>query len=412
MKKLLHKLINLGVTSHLSSHEKRRVRTVNLLNSVIAFFLVFGLINYFILKTEYNFVPFLIFLSLTFGSTLLNKINQTSLGSLLFTVNVNFEIFYINTVYPIEVGSYLYYFPVIVSIVLLSNPQAKDKFAITHFITCVIFFTAIFFIDVPQWQVQHLQANQIYKMWVLNLVISTSVTATIVYLLTRLISSQNQEIILQNNSLIIAKEEVNNSLKEKEVLLAELHHRVKNNLAIISGLLNLQESATQNLEAKQIIGDSKNRINSMALVHKMLYENTELKNIDLNKYVNELLIELFNGYKLINHVKITTDIDPIILSVNQSIPLGLILNEIVTNSIKYVYIHFNNDEGVFDLKIKPMQSNIKIEIKDNGPGFPTDFNHEKNPFTLGIFLIKSLVEQIDGEIRFSNESGAKIEITF
>ncbi len=370
--------------------------------------------NYFILKTEYNFIPFVVFTSLSIGSILLNKYKQTTLAAVLFTTNVNFEIFYINKIYPQEVGSYLYYYPVIVSVVLLSNPKARDKFAFVHFIMCLLFFIGNLLFEMPSWRFQTLNSEQIRGMWLLNVLISTTVTGTIVYLLTRLIANQNNEIILQNNDLFKAKEEINVSLKEKEVLLAELNHRVKNNLAIISGLLNLQEGSINNNEAKKIISDSKNRINSMALVHKMLYENPDLKSIDLGKYVSDLMFELFNGYNIASQIKIHKNFDQIILPVNKSIPLGLILNEIITNSIKYVYTVSENNEGVFEISMK-LDSNaqyICISINDHGNGFPLDFNTELSNFSLGIFLIKSLAEQIDGEVKFANENGAKIELRF
>ncbi|MEI6019973.1 MAG: histidine kinase dimerization/phosphoacceptor domain -containing protein [Bacteroidota bacterium] len=412
MKTLLSSLINLGITDALNSHERRRIRTVNLLNAVIIFFLATGLINFFILKNDYNFTPFIVFTALCLASLFLNKIHQSSLSALLFTLNMNVEIFYINKTYPVEVGSYLYYYPVIVSVVLLNNPQTRDRFALIHFLTCLLFFLCNLFLDFPEWQNLHLKQDQIQKMWLLNIVISTTVTGTIVYLLTRLISNQNKEISLQNLDLISAKENINASLKEKEVLLAELNHRVKNNLAIISGLLNLQESSIENHEAKQIIGDSKNRINSMALVHKMLYKNADLKNIDLSAYVSELIDELFRGYQLDNKVEIHKKLDPIILAVNKSIPLGLILNEIITNSIKYVYANSAENSGLFEIHMQLQDNKVMIEMNDHGLGFPTDFNAEQTQFTLGIFLIKSLTEQIDGEVRFSNEGGAKIALQF
>lgn len=249
-------------------------------------------------------------------------------------------------------------------------------------------------------------------MWTLNMIISTTVTAAIVFLLTRLISNQNKEITLQNSDLIKAKENINASLKEKEVLLAELNHRVKNNLAIINGLLNLQEDSINNIEAKQIISDSKNRISSMALVHKMLYNTGDLKHIQLNLYVSELIQELFKGYHLESKIKISQKFEPILLEVNKAIPLGLILNEIITNSIKYVYAQSEDNTGEFHIEMRMENNHVKIEINDFGPGFPMDFNTEQTPFTLGIFLIKSLTEQIDGEVQFLNANGAKILLQF
>jgi two-component sensor histidine kinase len=279
---------------------------------------------------------------------------------------------------------------------------------------CLLFFIGNLLFELPSWRFQTLNPEQISSMWLLNVLISTTVTGTIVYLLTRLIANQNNEIIIQNNDLFKAKEEINVSLKEKEVLLAELNHRVKNNLAIISGLLNLQESSINNNEAKKIISDSKNRINSMALVHKMLYENPDLKSIDLCKYVSDLMFELFNGYNIASQIKIQKDFDQIILPVNKSIPLGLILNEIITNSIKYVYAVSENNHGTFEIhmKLDSSSKHINITINDHGKGFPLDFNTELSNFSLGIFLIKSLAEQIDGEVKFANENGAKIELRF
>ena len=408
----INKLIELGNSDALSAHERRRVKTVNLLNLVIIFFLLIGLINYFILKNTFDFKPFIVFTTLCVSSLLLNKIQLYGLAALLFTLHMNVEIFYINKTFPAEIGAYLYYYPVIVSVVLLNNPQTRDRFALIHFLVCLLFFLANIFIDLPELRRNNLSADQLKSMWTLNMIISTTVTGAIVYLLTRLISNQNREITLQNNDLIQAKENINASLKEKEVLLAELNHRVKNNLAIINGLLNLQEDSIENKEAKQIISDSKNRIGSMALVHKMLYNNNDLKRIQLNMYVSELIDELFRGYHLQSKVKIHKSLDPINLAVNKSIPLGLILNEIITNSIKYVYAQNEDNSGEFYINMHLHENKVKIEINDCGSGFPMDFNTELAPFSLGIFLIKSLTEQIDGEVRFLNENGAKIELQF
>ena len=231
--------------------------------------------------------------------------------------------------------------------------------------------------------------------------------------LTSLISKQNDEIIVQNENLIKAKQHVNNTLKEKEILLAELHHRVKNNLAIISGLLNLQSDATSSDEARQVISDSKNRILSMALVHRMLFENPALKSINLSKYSSELIMELFRSYNLERYVDLTEEYDHAVLPVSKSIPLGLILNEIVTNSIKYAFKANPKQKGQFYISIKNLpDSKMKLVVKDNGKGFPENYNFDHPSLSLGIFLMKTLAEQIDGEVRFSNDNGARIELTF
>lgn len=274
------------------------------------------------------------------------------------------------------------------------------------------FFLATLFIDVPQWELKGLTERQINLLLYFNIGIAAVLTGLLSGLMNRLISNQNKEILLQNKDLTVAKQEINLSLKEKEVLLAELHHRVKNNLAIISGLLNLQEDATENEDAKKIISDSKTRIMSMALVHKMLYENRELKSINVGRYASELINELFNSYNLSKSVIVNEEYDQIDLPVNKSIPLGLILNEVVTNSIKYTFKNNQKHKGLFEVRIKLSNNNVQLTLKDNGNGFPEDFNSESDTRSLGIYLIKTLAEQIDGKVWFSNDNGAKIELNF
>lgn len=412
MKKAINTLLLLGIEASQSSYEKRRIKTINLINLLVIFFLVIGFTNYLILNTDFSSTASSVFIVLAVFSLWMNKMRYTHFAFFLFTFNVNLSIFYINEYYPIEAGSYLFYFPLIVSVVLLNNPNLKDKRAILHFVTCILFFSCSLLLDVEGFRLSNLQPEQTKSLWYYNLLMSTSLTAILSFLLTRIIYTQNKEILAQNVDLKKSEEVVNISLKEKEILLAELHHRVKNNLAIISGLLNLQEDSTSSEEAKKIIGDTKTRIMSMALVHKMLYENNELKSINVSKYTSELIYELFNSYNLLKTVSINEDYDVIAIPVNKSIPLGLILNEIVTNSIKYAFQSAQNQPGVFDISIKKENDNIRLLVKDNGRGFLKDFNIEIDNQSLGIYLIKTLAEQIDGTVRFSNESGAKIELIF
>lgn len=412
MKRAFYNFINLGIEEFHSSHEQRRIKTINLLNLIVVISLLIGFCNYFILKTEFTLIPSLIFISFAVLSILFSKYRKTNISFLIFTLNVNFSIFFINKCYPFDVSSYVFYFPLIVSIVLLNKPSIRDRYAFTHFSICVISFAAALFLDVPEWRIKNLDVSQTKQLLLLNLTISATLTGLMSGLLNRLISNQNNEILLQNEDLKHAKKEIDVSLKEKEVLLAELHHRVKNNLAIISGLLNLQVDATANEEAKQIISDSKNRIMSMALVHKMLYKSPELKSIDLGKYTSELIFELFNSYDLINKISINENYDQVVLPINKSIPLGLILNEIVTNSIKYVYKAKDNEGGIFCVTLKKEGHKVLLTVKDSGSGFPKDLDFESQNVSLGIFLIKTLAEQIDGNASFSNENGAKIELTF
>ena len=412
MKKIFYKILNLGVEDNQSPHDKRRIKVINLVNSVTLFFLLIGVTNYFFLKAVFPLIPELLFMFLASLALYLSSIKKTDASFLLFTLNSNLSIFFINQYYPFDSGSYLFYFPLIVSVILLNNITTKNKFALFHFSTSVLFFAAFLTLDFPNWEVKSLSPETLRIMWYYNMIMSALITALISGLLNRLIAIQNSEILVQNNDLKQAKEEINISLKEKEVLLAELHHRVKNNLAIISGLLTLQGDSTTNHEAKQIINDSKNRIQSMAMVHKMLYNYPELKNIDIGKYSSELIHELLNSYNLGKNVTVTEDYDNIVLPISKSIPLGLILNEIVTNSIKYVFKIYPNENKQFFISIKVHSNVVVLVARDSGNGFPSDLDFQANNPSLGIYLIKSLMEQMDGTVRFSSDKGAKIELNF
>jgi two-component sensor histidine kinase len=412
LKNTFSTILKFGVDDSQSPHEQRKIRTINFLNLIVLFFLLIGYTSFFILDKDFVISIHTAFIALTIVSLVLNKYKKTNSALFVFTLNANLSIFFINQYYPIETGSYLYYFPLIVSIVLLSNPNFKDKFSLIYMAICIIFFAIDLLFDFSDYAVQELTEAQIKQLWYYNVIISASVTAILSILLTRLIAKQNKDMIEQNDNLKKAKETVNTSLKEKEILLAELHHRVKNNLAIISALLNLQEDATSSEEAKQVLSDSKTRIMSMALVHKMLYENPELKSIDFGKYASELIYELFNSYNLSKSVLITEEYDNIVLPVSKSVPLGLVLNEIVTNSIKYVFKYSPKNKGQFYVSLKQNNNMVKLIVKDNGSGFPAGFDPDSETVSLGIYLIKTLTEQVDGKVRFSNDMGAKIELDF
>jgi len=208
----------------------------------------------------------------------------------------------------------------------------------------------------------------------------------------------------------IIENKLEKSLEDKELLLKEIHHRVKNNLMIISSLLNLQSRYIKDEESKNIFKESQNRARSMALIHELLYQSTDIKNIDFGDYIRKLSNNLYHTYALdTSLIKLNIDADEILLDIDQSIPLGLIVNELVTNSLKHAFPQGESGE----INIKFYKQGIKniLEVKDNGVGFPEDIDY-KNTDSLGLRLVTSLTEQIDGEIEFNNTSGTSFKIIF
>lgn len=208
-----------------------------------------------------------------------------------------------------------------------------------------------------------------------------------------------------------AQVKLNQSLKEKEVLFAEVHHRVKNNMAIITGLLSLQANSTENIEAKGLINESKNRIHSMSLVHSMLYRAPDLNKIKLDKYISSLCKELMNSLEPMRSITLNESYYDLEMPINKAIPIGLIINEAVTNSIKHAFPIGHPGPEII-IKMENTGTEIQITIGDNGKGMGNKITSPEKEKTLGVSLIHSLTEQIDGKVVFLNENGTKIRVSF
>ena len=201
------------------------------------------------------------------------------------------------------------------------------------------------------------------------------------------------------------------SLKEKEVLLKEIHHRVKNNLQIVSSLLQMQARRTQDSRTALVLRDSQNRIASIALVHEKLYRSEDLANIDFAQYIPDLTTHLFDTYNASsNIINLQINVDKIFLEIDTAIPCGLIINELVSNSIKYAFP--DNRTGEIQIKFYPHNDHtLTLIVRDNGIGIPEEFDIETTN-SLGLTLIQGLVEQLEGTLELDRSQGTSFKITF
>ena len=207
----------------------------------------------------------------------------------------------------------------------------------------------------------------------------------------------------------LAQGQIIKSLEEKEVLLREIHHRVKNNMQIISSLLNLQSSTIKSKEMKDIFRESQNRIKSMSMIHEQLYQSKDIAKIDFGIYVTNLIKSLFQIYSVPSRqVEWDVDSDKIEMDIETALPCGLILNELVSNSLKHA---FNGSEGKIGVKIIRDKDMIEIEVGDNGSGLPDEVQLETTS-TLGLKLVDILVKQLDGEIDVDTSEGTCFTIRF
>jgi len=211
---------------------------------------------------------------------------------------------------------------------------------------------------------------------------------------------------------VMHEEKVNQSLKEKEVLLKEVHHRVKNNMQVISSILNLQSSYVTDSYALSLLKESQNRIKTMAYIHESLYQNKTFTSINFSEYISTLTNNILQSYAAsIQKVRLELDIQKIILNLDTSIPAGLIINELVTNSIKHAFTQSN--EGIIYINLHTKDNVLFLEVSDNGKGFPKEIDF-KNTNSLGLQLVNTLVEQLNGKLELSDnkDGGTSFYINF
>ncbi len=209
----------------------------------------------------------------------------------------------------------------------------------------------------------------------------------------------------------ISEEQLQKSLKEQQILLKEIHHRVKNNLQIISSLLYLQTEKITDKDVLNAFKESHNRIRSMALVHEELYQSHDLSSISFDDYTDRLVHFLLDSYTNGRSISYRSKIENIRLTVDKAIPCGLIINEIVTNSIKYAFPSNFGDAEIF-IEIEVNDRKLKMTIGDNGIGLPPEIDLEGSNDSLGLKLVALLVYQLEGTIQVDREKGTKFIITF
>ena len=204
--------------------------------------------------------------------------------------------------------------------------------------------------------------------------------------------------------------ELKRSLEEKEILLKEIHHRVKNNLSLTISLIKLQQEKIKDESSKKVLNDIQERIYTMELLHRKLYESTNLNLIDFKEYVQNLVENISLTYAMKKSVKLNFDIEKIYLNVETAMPCGLILNEIITNAYKYAFK--NNEYPVLNISIKKENNEYILIIKDNGAGIKKGIDIQ-NSSTLGLRLINSIATlQLEGELNHSNNKGTMFKLVF
>ena len=203
---------------------------------------------------------------------------------------------------------------------------------------------------------------------------------------------------------------IQRSLDEKQILLREVHHRVKNNLQVIQSLLRMQGRESQSATLEPLLRESQNRIRSIALIHEQLYKQEDVSEIDFADYLKLLLRQVLRTFELgSKRISSQVEFKNIYLSLTKAIPCALIINELVTNSIKYAFQ--NMDGGTIRINAETFEDDLVLTIEDNGCGFHEDLNLDVVE-TLGLKIVRTLTRQIGGQLEISCEQGAQFKLTF
>jgi two-component system, sensor histidine kinase PdtaS len=194
-------------------------------------------------------------------------------------------------------------------------------------------------------------------------------------------------------------------LQEKELLLREIHHRVNNSLQLISSLINIQASYIKDEESIEFFKESQNRVKSISMIHEKLYQSKNLQQINFSSYLSSIIINLFQAYIVDQKIKYNIKCNNIKLNMETAIPCGLIITELITNSLKHAFGNEIFVEMYLDNKT------FNLIVKDNGIGFP-EYLDFRNAESLGLQLVNLLVNQLDGTIKLENKDGTEFRIKF
>src|SRR5574343_10120 len=392
MIRFYHKLVNNGVQPSKTSWENELAKKVNLATVVSILYMFIATVFVYIMHYDAFFYECLFATILLFGVLVVNRKNVIMaiyayyVLDFLFLIPVNLKM---------GIDSYIivYFFPLMFTLIQLLGKKETIKHLVILSVLCLI---TVIFILIG------------FKFHWLRIGNSTSSFALIVFNIILSITSSTLFALLISFESIKQQAFIKKILHEKEILLSEVLHRVKNNMNIITSLLNLKKMSAKEEETILALEDCKNRVYSMALVHENIYSSETNVGLNFKEYIENLVREIAYSFGGEVMFEIQFDLEDLQLDLNTSIPCGLIINELITNSFKYA--RSNEKPLIIQIELKKREESIYMRIKDNGPGISDELLHSSNSF--GLDLIQGLSEQINGEMKITSVNGFQYELSF
>jgi two-component sensor histidine kinase len=390
---------------------RQRIALINQFHFITTLLLAGGAVNLCLLK-DYPSAILLgaAALLLCFGF-ILNRHGYSTLAGSILTIVTNLVIFYFSSYFGPSPGIYFFFFPAAMCIAFLFDFNRQRALFVFHFAFLVLLVLILLFSGLTLFKGADFSQAYLQRVFAFDLVVSITLIVYFIYLVAKTNEQRQAELIRSVEDRKLAEERTRMALREKETLLAEVHHRVKNNLAVISGLLNLQMHSANNAYTRNILLDCKSRVASMALVHEKLYKSPSLAEIELHGYLLDLLKEIRNAFSdEEERVSVELEVPEVFMTVSEAIPCGLILNELVTNAYKHAFVPEQTDPRIL-IQVLKTGSRLEIKVSDNGKGMPLEIEPAKAE-TLGLILIQSLVDQLDGTFAFRNQKGTEFSLNF
>ena len=298
------------------------------------------------------------------------------------------------------------YFMFLLPIVFLLNPTWK-------YWMMILFNGTIFLITVMLWWFYHdispihfIETATSNSIGLLNGVGTSTIVIVIVVYFSRSLHKKDEALIEANIELEMRNLEISKQHKSLQILVKEIHHRVKNNLQIISSLMSLQSRKVEDKETSMVLNESKRRIEAIAMIHQKLSRDDKANRVDFKAYLDDLI----DSQNKANPSLVCVVKSPsVMLNLDVAVPLGLIISELVVNSIKHAFADVTSPR--LDIELKKVSDRFELSIRDNGAGLPVDFDIKASE-SLGMEIIAALIDQISAEIEFLNDEGATCKIRF
>lgn len=411
MFELLNKIKAIGKNHCKNSEEFRHLSIINQLTLVSFLGHVCSFATSSFLGNLQDGLILLGFGILQLFSILLNYFGFRFLAAFYLVTFVNLMLFYFESHYGYESGTVLFYFPLLMGISTVFDLRKHKTQFFIHISFTVLLIITQFITKHSLFSSDAITVEFKKSMFAFNAITSAIVTSIMLFIVSLGNYRLKDDLELTIRQKTFAEESLNQNIKDKEVLLAEVHHRVKNNLAVITSLLNLKMGNVNNNYTRDVLLECRNRVMSMSLIHEKLYKSENISKVDFKKYIVDLVNEIRYSYPdKKNQIIFNTQCDDVLMDLGKAIPCGLLLNELITNSVKYAFLGAD-EKGNVVINVSRSGDRVLLNYSDNGKGFDVKSSKEKSD-SLGMVLIESLTEQLDAIGGYEDNSGKKFSIRF